>query len=235
MVMGLEDTVIYLSRCATWVETLHRELVARKTEAAKGKKFATASARYNAMTGPAWECADVPDNAYGDGAIADTAIEMLRQAKDKPFFLAVGFLKPHLPFVAPKKYWDLYRRDQIPLAANPFAPSNAPKLALADCGELRAYHDVPRVGPVTEEQARSLKHGYYAAVSYFDCSLTLTTFKSFGIQSFLALCFEERRSRWNGDLKFDWRNFWRMRFLIPGYRRGCWTVWNALSSPLRRD
>ena len=92
----------------------NQALVARKTEAAKGKEFATASARYNSMTGPAWECADVPDNSYHDGAVADAAIEMLRQAKDKPFFLAVGFHKPHLPFVAPKKYWDLYRSGEIP-------------------------------------------------------------------------------------------------------------------------
>jgi len=149
----------------------NQELVARKTEAAKGKKFATASARYNAMTGPAWEYADVPDNAYQDGAVADAAIEMLRQAKDKPFFLAVGFHKPHLPFVAPKKYWDLYRGGDIPLAPNPFPPTNAPKFALADWGELRAYHDIPRLGPVTEEQARTLKHGYYACVSYMDAQL----------------------------------------------------------------
>ena len=75
----------------------NQELVARKAEAAKGREFKTASARYNAMTGPSTECADVADNAYSDGAIADAAIGMLRAAKDKPFFLAVGFLKPHLP------------------------------------------------------------------------------------------------------------------------------------------
>lgn len=148
-----------------------RELVARKTAAAKGKAFATASARYNAMTGPPYECAAVPDNAYSDGAIADAAIEMLRQAKDQPFFLAVGFLKPHLPFVAPKQYWDLYRRADIPMAPNPFPPKNAPKFALPDWGELRAYEDIPRLGSLTEEQARTLKHGYYACVSYIDAQL----------------------------------------------------------------
>lgn len=149
----------------------NQQLVVRKAETAKRKKFATASARYNAMTGPAWECADVADNAYSDGAIADAAIEMLQQAKGKPFFLAVGFLKPHLPFVAPKKYWDLYQPDRIPAAANPFPPENAPKFALAGWGELRAYHDIPSTGPLTAEQARALKHGYYAAVSYIDAQI----------------------------------------------------------------
>ena len=136
-----------------------------------GKEFANPVARSNATKGPAYECADVPDNAYSDGAIADAAIDMLRQAKDKPFFLAVGFLKPHLPFVAPKKYWDLYRRDEIPMAPNPFPPQDAPKFALVDWGELRAYEDIPRIGPLTDEQARTLKHGYYACVSYMDAQL----------------------------------------------------------------
>jgi arylsulfatase A-like enzyme len=149
----------------------NRDLVARRTAAAADKKFATPSARSNATKGPAYECADVPDNAYSDGAIADAAIAMLRQAKDKPFFLAVGFLKPHLPFVAPKKYWDLYRRDEVPVAPNPFAPKDAPKIALTDWGELRAYEDVPRVGSLTNEQARTLKHGYYACVSYMDAQV----------------------------------------------------------------
>ena len=149
----------------------NKAIVARKTAAAAGKEFATPSARSNATKGPAYECADVPDNTYSDGAIADAAIEMLREAKDKPFFLAVGFLKPHLPFVAPKKYWDLYRREEIPMAPNPFPPKDAPKFALVDWGELRAYEDIPRLGPLTEDQARTLKHGYYACVSYMDAQL----------------------------------------------------------------
>lgn len=149
----------------------NQELVARKQKAVEGRKFATPSARYNAMTGPAYESADMPDNAYSDGAIADAAIQMLQEAKDRPFFLAVGFLKPHLPFIAPKRYWDLYRRDAIPMAANPFPPKDAPQIALTTWGELRAYDDIPRLGPLTDEQARTLKHGYYACVSYMDAQL----------------------------------------------------------------
>jgi arylsulfatase A-like enzyme len=149
----------------------NKALVSRKADAVKDKKFATPSARYNAMVGPAYECADVPDNAYSDGAIADAAITLLRKAKDKPFFLAVGFLKPHLPFIAPKKYWDLYRRDAIPMAPNPFPPKDVPKIAMANFSEMRAYEDIPKIGPVSEEQARTLKHGYYACVSYMDAQL----------------------------------------------------------------
>ncbi|NLX96334.1 MAG: sulfatase [Rhodopirellula sp.] len=149
----------------------NKALVARKSAAAKDEKFATPSARYNAMTGPAYECADVPDNTYSDGAIADAALEMLRKAKGKPFFLAVGFLKPHLPFIAPKKYWDLYQAENIPAASNPFPPQEVPKIALSNWGELRAYEDIPRVGPLTQQQAETLKHGYYACVSYMDAQV----------------------------------------------------------------
>lgn len=149
----------------------NKDLVARKAATASQKQFKTASARYNAMTGPAYECADVPDSAYSDGAIADAAIGMLRQAKAKPFFLAVGFLKPHLPFIAPKKYWDLYRREEIPRAPNPFPPQDVPKMALGDWSELRAYSDIPELGPLTVDQARTLKHGYYACVSYMDAQM----------------------------------------------------------------
>lgn len=149
----------------------NKSLVARKTAAAAGKEFATPSARYNAMTGPAVECADVSDSTYSDGAIADAAIEMLREARDQPFFLAVGFLKPHLPFIAPQKYWDLYDREAIPPAPNPFPPRDVPSIALSNWGELRAYDGIPPQGPLSDEQAQTLKHGYYACVSYMDAQL----------------------------------------------------------------
>jgi len=120
------------------------------------------------------ECADVPDNTYGDGKIAEEAMRRLRAAKDKPdepFFLAVGFLKPHLPFVAPKKYWDLYQRSDFKLPALQTPPLGAPAFAPTTWGELRQYSDIPEVGPLTPEKARLLIHGYYAAVSYMDAQL----------------------------------------------------------------
>ena len=123
--------------------------------------------------GPPFECADVPDNAYFDGQTADRSVaDLHRLAKqDQPFFLAAGFLKPHLPFNAPKTYWDYYRRDEIEPADNPFRPQDAPDQAIHNWGELRAYFDVPKEGPVSEEMARSLIHGYYAATSFTDAQV----------------------------------------------------------------
>ena len=121
--------------------------------------------------GLAWEAPDVPDNALRDGHIADAAIGKLEELKDKPFFLAVGFHKPHLPFIAPKKYFDLYDPDQIEPASNPDAPEHAPKFATYNWNDLRHYYGIPDVGPVSAEQARDLKHAYYACVSYTDAQV----------------------------------------------------------------
>ena len=122
--------------------------------------------------GPAYECADVPDNNYTDGKVADLAIEALRNvaAKKEPFFLAVGFVKPHLPFVAPKKYWDLYDPKTIKLAPNPFRPKDAPDYSLLEGGELRIYHGIPD-GHLPDDLALKLKHAYYASVSYADAQV----------------------------------------------------------------
>lgn len=124
--------------------------------------------------GAAVEAADVPDNAYPDGKIADEVIRRLQSAKAKPtepFFLAAGFLKPHLPFCAPKRYWDLYDRAsfQLPVVRTP--PEGAPKYAPTTWGELRQYSDIPETGPLTDDQARTMIHGYHAAVSYVDAQI----------------------------------------------------------------
>ena len=118
--------------------------------------------------GPAFEAADVPDNAYPDGGNTDYAIKQLNRLKDKPFFLAMGFYKPHLPFNAPKKYWDMYKAEDIKLADNPFIPKNAPSYATTTWGELRNYYGIPKKGHCSDELARTLIHGYYACVSYTD-------------------------------------------------------------------
>ena len=123
------------------------------------------------VRGPAWEDPDVADNALPDGKTADEAIRVLRQVKDKRFFLGVGFLKPHLPFVAPRKYFDLYPHGTLSLADNPFPPKDCPDLALHSSGELRAYSDIPRVGPVDDKKALELIRGYYAATSYVDAQI----------------------------------------------------------------
>lgn len=118
-----------------------------------------------------WEAPVIPDNAVRDGQIADAAIDRLRKLKDCPFFLAVGFHKPHLPFIAPKRYFDLYERDAIEPAKNPFPPKDAPRYATYNWNDLRHYYGIPDVGPVSAEQARDLKHAYYACVSFVDAQI----------------------------------------------------------------
>ena len=124
--------------------------------------------------GAAYESADVPDSAYPDGKIADEAIRRLQNAEAKPsepFFLAIGFLKPHLPFCAPKKYWDLYERAAFTVPSLRTPPEGAPKYAPTGWGELRQYGDIPETGPLTDGQARTMIHGYHAAVSYLDAQI----------------------------------------------------------------
>lgn len=121
--------------------------------------------------GPAYENADVPDNYYGDGITADVAIEHLNRLKDEPFFLGVGFRKPHLPFKAPEKYYDLYDHQDIKLPDNMYAPKDVPEIALTQWGELRSYYGIPKKGPLSAEMAKQLIHCYYASVSYVDAQI----------------------------------------------------------------
>ena len=153
-------------------EGLNRELAeVRKRRLAKNpNKYADGWAY-----GKATESFDGPDNQFYDGAQTDLAIETMKRLKEKdePFFLALGYYRPHLPFVAPKKYWDLYDRDKISLASNPFMPKNAPVMAMNSMYELRACYDLEHVKhpsefQLTEANSRRLKHGYYASVSFVD-------------------------------------------------------------------
>ena len=128
----------------------------------------------NGPRGTATESADVADDAYGDGQIALEAAARITAAavnKDQPFFIACGFLKPHLPFVAPKKYWDLYDPKTVPMPQVTAVPENAPSYAPQFGGELRQYSDMPREGAISEEDTRRLIHGYYAATSYSDAQI----------------------------------------------------------------
>lgn len=130
-----------------------------------------AASRRNSR-GPAFEAADVPDDTFQDGKVAALAVSALRDLsrREEPFFLAVGFIRPHLPFVAPKKYWDLYDPAKIELAPNPFRPQGAPEYAVLPGSEMRAYHGIP-AGSMPPDLARRLIHGYYAAVSYTDAQV----------------------------------------------------------------
>lgn len=121
--------------------------------------------------GPATECADVADAAYSEGLIAAEAIRQLGQLKNQPFFLAVGFLKPHLPFCAPKKYWDLYQRSDFKLPQRQTLPEGTPELASNQSSEPRSYSDIPKLGPIDEASGLKLLHGYHATVSYLDAQV----------------------------------------------------------------
>ncbi|MEM7010669.1 MAG: sulfatase-like hydrolase/transferase [Verrucomicrobiota bacterium] len=121
--------------------------------------------------GPATEAPDVPDNTLYDGKVADAAVDALQQLQDseKPFFLAVGFIKPHSPYIAPKKYFDLY--ENVDLPEHPNFPTGGPSLAGHGSGELRRYTDQPGKGPISESSQRRFRQAYYACVSFIDAQI----------------------------------------------------------------
>ena len=160
----------------------------------QNKDLAANDENPKSIKGPSTECIDVPDNAYQDGVNALLAKDQIiaLSKSDKPFFMAVGFSKPHLPFVAPKKYWDLYNREDMPIASFQEHSKNGPLIAYHQSGELRNYLDIPefatlpadslRIGLKLEKQ-KELIHGYYAAISYMDAQvgILLNTLESLGI------------------------------------------------------
>ena len=123
---------------------------------------------------PTFEYPDVDDYAYNDGKITRRAINKLKALKNenKPFFMAIGYVSPHLPFIQPKKYWDMYDHDAIKLADNSFQPKNSPDIAIEaqhNSAEMRKnYLDIPENGQLDDSLARNLIHGYYASVTYMD-------------------------------------------------------------------
>ena len=125
--------------------------------------------------GRATESFDAPDTEFDDGAQTELAIDTLRgtEGRESTLLSCPGYYRPHLPFVAPKKYWDLYEREQISLARNPFLPTYSPVMAMNSAYELKGCYDLehvqhPAVSSVSEETARRLKHGDYASVSFVD-------------------------------------------------------------------
>ncbi len=156
-----------------WLANRKRELISM----GKGKQRIDRFGMWY-LKASATEAPDCPDNAYYDGAQTDLAIQSLSQlsAGEPPFFFAIGYYRPHLPFNAPKKYWDLYDRDALPLAGHGELTANAPLMSINTMRKLRGYYDfadVPRPdeGTLTERQQRLLKHGYYASVSYVDAQV----------------------------------------------------------------
>lgn len=167
------------------------EIIAERKK--QNKDLASNDENPKSIKGPSTECVDVPDNAYEDGVIALLAKKQIEDLSkgNKPFFMAVGFHRPHLPFVSPKKYWDLYNREDMPIASFQEHSKNGPLIAYHQSGELRNYLDIPefatlpadslRIGLKLEKQ-KELIHGYYAAVSYLDAQVgvLLNTLESLG-------------------------------------------------------
>ncbi|MEM6379120.1 MAG: sulfatase [Bacteroidota bacterium] len=130
-------------------------------------------------TGPAWEAADVHDTMYFDGAQTKLAKQTLtRLAKsDQPFYMGLGYFRPHLPFAVPKRYWDMYDPQSIPLPKNPSIPNGAPIQTMNSMYELRHYDGFGHIGHPTsdyrmsEDTVRILRQGYYASVTYVDALL----------------------------------------------------------------
>lgn len=127
--------------------------------------------------GAAWESPEVQDTAYADGRVANHAIERLQALKqnpDKPFFMAVGFARPHMPFSAPQKYWDLYDPQELPMPEVEEGPEGAPDYAVKRDGEIVQYKPVPHSSehdPFPKDITRNLIHGYYASTSYVDAQI----------------------------------------------------------------
>ena len=137
-----------------------------------------------------YEAGEVDDDGYPDGLTTKLALKKLRELKDqaKPFFLGVGYFKPHLPFNAPKKYWDLYDRNTIPISPNPEIPKNISTKSLHGSGEFNGYALGEEKGSleksVSDDYARKLNHAYYAAVSYIDTQvgILLAEVKNLGLE-----------------------------------------------------
>lgn len=129
----------------------------------------------NKTNTPAYEMADVPDEGYADGLNAQEAVKQLRdlKARRQPFFLAVGFYKPHLPHNAPKKYWDLYDPATVGQAANRTPPENVdPAISLHPSFEVTTHYAWPGgEGKITDAQATNQRRAYFACVSYVDAQI----------------------------------------------------------------
>ena len=138
--------------------------------------------------GPAYESADVPDHYFADGFSTQLAIatmkDHLQNKPNQPIFLGLGFFKPHLNFVAPKKYWDMYDRKKIRTSTQVNKPIGGAAMGLHASFELRTRHGIPKTGPIERELATDLLHGYYACISYVDAQigLMLDTLEELGIR-----------------------------------------------------
>ena len=131
--------------------------------------------------GAAYESPVASDADYADGRVAAETVKRLKAAKQRlakrgtPFFITAGFVRPHLPFSVPKKYWDMHDPAKLPMPVNKAFPKGAPKVALKRGGEITAFKPVPADGVIGDGLTRKLIHGYYASTSYVDAQIGKVT------------------------------------------------------------
>lgn len=188
----------------------------------------------------ATECADVPDNAYSDGIIAEKGVEMIKEMakSEKPFFLAVGFKKPHAPYVAPKKYWDMYQREKMPIAEYQNMSSDPVAYAYHPSNELKVYSDIPSFHSYEDTKhldlatQRRIIHAYYACVSYVDAQigklLDELEKQSIANNTIIILWSDHGyhlgdHGLWNKTTNFELSTRTALMIAAPGMKRGVYT------------
>lgn len=196
-----------------------------------GNTYALANGRV------ATECADVPDNGYVDGVITEEAIKTLKELKEagQPFFLGVGYRKPHLPFCAPKKYWDMYRREDMPVAQFQDMAQDGVEYAYHNSLEVKGYSDVPPFESymdtkhLDEDTQRRLLHAYYACISYVDAQVDqlLTALDENGLtDNTIIVMFGDHgyhlgdHGLWNKITDFEQATHVPMMISVPGMAQG---------------
>ncbi len=126
---------------------------------------------FDPASNPSWQSLDVEDDELADGKAAKRAVEVLEKIQNTRFFLAVGFRKPHLPFNAPKKYYDLYKDVNFDFPSSSSIPMDAPEIANVELGSFSKFQDIPAEGPLSDTKTLELIRGYAASTSYMDAQV----------------------------------------------------------------
>jgi iduronate 2-sulfatase len=159
-----------------------------------------------------WLAADGTDADQPDGQLADEAVKVLGQKRDKPLFLAVGFYRPHDPFIAPKKYFDLYDRAKLELPAAAPKGYTPPFPHSIGGGAFKEAFD-----QFTDADRREFLHAYYAGVSFLDAQVSklLNALKANNLDGNTVVVFA-------GDHGYELgvRNWWNKNTL---FERSCRT------------
>ena len=157
-----------------WVKEESRDVMRRRAHVLKSRGLDLVS-NIKRWRGPAVEEADVPDNAYTTGMITDKAVERLENLnEEEPFFLTLGYNTGHGPWCAPKRYWDLYEPETLPMPRNPSLPAGIPEFAHYPPNEPSQYYTQDLYGKPwkpTDEQVLELLHANYACFSFFDAQV----------------------------------------------------------------